>query len=168
MARSELHVANNTREDVDFVWVRPDGTEKFYETISPAHFFVVYTFDTHVWNFKSNSSKAVLKQYTAGPYLHTMNVVDLPDVPDVLTCEITLSFMHDPVRASDGHIYDLFTVYKLFQHNPISRFSREPLTRTLVVQRELADACARFSEEHDCVHPSRRHQTPYDTFFDFV
>ena len=158
MASSRLIVVNNTRQDVDFVWVRPNGSEKRYETVASGDYFKVWTFDTHVWRIKKTTSQVIIREYTAGPYFHIMDVIEYTDTPDRLTCDITLNFMHDPVRASDGHVYDLSTVHKIFQHqsDPVSPFTREPLTRKLIIERDIANACAKYAQDHDCVHPSRQ------------
>ena len=158
MTTSCLIVVNNTPQDVDFVWARPNGSEKKYRTVVTGDYFNVLTYDTHVWRFKKSTSQATIREYTAGPYFHIMDVIEFSDTPDRLTCEITLNFMHDPVRASDGHVYDLSTLHKIFQHqsDPVSPFTREPLTRKLFIERDIANACAKYAQDHDCIHPSRQ------------
>ncbi len=166
MVQSRLYVCNNTLEDVECVWVKNGDTEVPYEMISSGERFRVTTYDGHMWRFIYQESGEVIREYTAGNCLHIMDVIEFKDAPGGLCCDVTWTFMHDPVRASDGHVYDLYTMYKLFERDPdpTSPFSREPLTSVLMVERDVIEECKRYSGTFACTCVSR--QSIYNEIFE--
>lgn len=158
-----LIICNNTAKDVNCTWIRPNGEEIFYKTIPSCDYYEVNTYESHVWRFSFTASGSTIRTYTAckQPFGQLVDVVEHLDPPEELTCDISCQLMCDPVKASDGHVYDLSTLHKIFQVNGLSPFTREPLSRTMILQREISAACAAYCEDHDCIHLS--HQALYES-----
>lgn len=152
-----LIICNNTAKDIDCSWVRPDGQEIYYATLASSTIYRVYTFESHVWKFTCTSSKSTIRSFTVNkePFGQIVDVVDLPEAPEDLTCDISYTLMNDPVKASDGHVYDLFTLHKIFQSDGLSPFTRKKLSRKLILEKDILAACARFCQEHDCIYLRR-------------
>ena len=157
MSKFLFIICNNTPKDIDCSWVQPNGKEVHYTTLASCTHYRVHTFESHVWKFTCTNPKSTIRSYIVHkePFGSIIDIVDLPEPPEELTCDISYTLMNDPVRASDGHVYDLFTLHKIFQSGGLSPFTRQKLSRKLILEKDVLAACARFCQEHDCIHLRR-------------
>ena len=59
------------------------------------------------------------------------------DVPEEYLCPITFELMLEPVKASDGYIYEKKAILDWYKQNKTSPFTREELTSEFIFQNEL-------------------------------
>ena len=70
------------------------------------------------------------------------------EYPEDYICPITMDLMLNPVRASDGYIYDKVAILDWYRMNKESPFTREMLTPEFVVQNNLKDEIKTFIDEN--------------------
>ncbi len=58
------------------------------------------------------------------------SVLSQREIPDALTCSITLEIMQDPVFATDGHTYERSAIESWLTNNRTSPKTGEPLATT--------------------------------------
>lgn len=59
------------------------------------------------------------------------------DIPEEYLCPITFELMLEPVKASDGYIYEKKAILDWYRQNKTSPFTREELTSEFIFQNEL-------------------------------
>ena len=96
------------------------------------------------------------------------SVLSQREIPDALTCSITLEIMQDPVFATDGHTYERSAIESWLTNNRTSPKTGEPLATTVLfpnhgARQQISDlleetrrlqAAIDASAEDETKHPS--------------